>query len=102
MIATKIALALGLVLLGIACWMAVIGVGAASEGLITVFALVILVGGGNLLAGRTAPARRPASGDPARQSSAPTSSPSGAEGAAASGQAAQPAPTQRDAASGEP
>jgi hypothetical protein len=59
MIATKIAIALGVVLLGVACWMAVIGVSAASEGLLTVFALVVLVGGGNYLAGRSAPSRRP-------------------------------------------
>lgn len=53
MIATKIAVALGIVLLGVACWMAAIGVRAASEGLITLFALVVLVGGGNYLAGRS-------------------------------------------------
>lgn len=59
MIATKIAIALGVVLLGVACWMAVIGVSAASEGLLTVFALVALVAGGNYMAGRTSPHRRP-------------------------------------------
>lgn len=59
MIATKIAIALGVVLLGVACWMAAIGVSAATEGLLTVFALLVLVGGGNYLAGRSAPSRRP-------------------------------------------
>lgn len=59
MIVTKIAIAVGLVVLGIACWMAVIGIGAAAEGLLTVFALVVLVAGGNLLAGRTTSNRTP-------------------------------------------
>lgn len=58
MIATKVAIVLGLVVLGIACWMAVIGVGAASEGLLTVCALFVLVAGGNLVAGRSTGSRR--------------------------------------------
>jgi hypothetical protein len=62
-IVTKIAVILGVALLGVACWMAVIGVRAASEGLLTVFALVVLVGGGNYLSGRSGtPRRRPAEG----------------------------------------
>lgn len=49
---TRIAVIGGLVLLGLVCWLAVAGFGAAREGLISFFALVLLVGGGNLLAGR--------------------------------------------------
>ncbi len=60
MIATKIAIAMGVMLLGVACWMAVIGVRAVSEGLLTLFALVVLVGGGNYLAGRSGARRGPA------------------------------------------
>ena len=59
MIATKIAIALGIAVFGVACWMAVIGVRAASEGLLTLLALVVLVGGGNYLAGRSTGRRRP-------------------------------------------
>lgn len=52
---TKIAVIGGLVLLGLVCWLAAVGLGAAREGLISFFALVVLVGGGNLLAGRGGP-----------------------------------------------
>lgn len=60
---TKIAVGFGLALLGFLCWMAVIGVDAVREGLISVFALAVLVAGGNLLAGRSSygPRRRPQS-----------------------------------------
>lgn len=66
MIATKIAIALGVVLLGVACWMAAIGITAVTEGLLTVFALLVLVAGGNYLAGRSAPSRRPVAAGVAR------------------------------------
>lgn len=78
MIATKIAVALGVVLLGVACWMAVIGVRAAAEGLLTVFALVLLVAGGNYMAGRTTATRR---GPPASQGAAAGRPASGAPSA---------------------
>ncbi len=50
---TKVAIAGFLALLGFLCWLAVSGFGAARELLISLFALVLLVGGGNLLAGRS-------------------------------------------------
>ncbi len=46
-----------LALLGFACWLAS-EFGAAREGLISLFALVVLVGGGNLLSGRGGPGSR--------------------------------------------
>ena len=68
----KVAVAGFLALLGFACWLAASGFGAAREGLISFFALVVLVGGGNLLAGRGGPyggrrasaAREPAAAEP--------------------------------------
>lgn len=39
-------------LFGFVCWLAASGFGAAREGLISLVALVVLVGGGNLLSGR--------------------------------------------------
>ncbi len=49
---TKVAVVGGLALLAVVCWLAVSGLGVAREGLISFFALVLLVGGGNLLSGR--------------------------------------------------
>lgn len=49
---TKVAVAGFLALLGFVCWLAASGFGAAREGLICLLALVLLVGGGNLLSGR--------------------------------------------------
>lgn len=59
MIFTKVAVAGGIVLLGFLCWLAAVGVSAVREVLISVFALVVLVGGGNWLSGRSAHGRRP-------------------------------------------
>ncbi|HUA95760.1 MAG TPA: hypothetical protein VMB82_09560 [Acidimicrobiales bacterium] len=58
MIVTKIAIVCGVALFGLLCWMAVDGVTFAAEMVITLGALVILVGGGNWLSGRYAPRRR--------------------------------------------
>jgi hypothetical protein len=58
-IVTKLAVACGLVLFGLLCWMAVDGVSVAAELVITAGALVVLVGGGNWLSGRAAPRRPP-------------------------------------------
>lgn len=52
MIFTKIALALGVLVLGFMVWLALVGVHAAGEALVTLIALVVLVGGGNLISGR--------------------------------------------------
>lgn len=49
---TKVAIVVGLALLAVVIWLAVSGLGVAREGLVSLFALVLLVGGGNLLSGR--------------------------------------------------
>lgn len=49
---TKIVVVLAVALLGLLCWLAAMGMGAAREGLISFFALAALVAGGNLLSGR--------------------------------------------------
>lgn len=59
MIVSRLAIACGVVLLGLLCWMAVEGVSVAAELVITAGALVVLVGGGNWLSGRSAPRRPP-------------------------------------------
>lgn len=59
MIVTKLVIGLGVVLVGILCWLAVDGVAVAFEALVTGVALVILVGGGNWLGGRSSPPRAP-------------------------------------------
>jgi len=50
---TKIAVTFGVLLLGFLVWLAVAGMRPVGEGLVTVFALVLLVGGGNWIAGRS-------------------------------------------------
>lgn len=75
---TKIVAACGVVLLGFLCFLAAKGMTAVTEGLITLFALVALVAGGNLLSGRGAyGARRgPAASAPQQ----PTAGPGPGEG----------------------
>jgi hypothetical protein len=58
MVLTKIAIALGVLALGFGCFLALLGVNAASEGIVTLVVLVVLVAGGNLLAGRGSYVRR--------------------------------------------
>jgi len=57
MIVTKLAIGLGVVLVGVLCWLAVDGVAVAFEALVTGVALVVLVGGGNWLRDRSSPRR---------------------------------------------
>jgi hypothetical protein len=52
MIVTKVAIGLGVVAAALLFWMAVSGVAVASELLVSALAIVVLVGGGNWLAGR--------------------------------------------------
>ncbi len=61
---TKIAVIGGVVVFGFVCWLAAAGFGAAREGVISLIALAVLVGGGNLLSGRGGPYGR-RSGPPA-------------------------------------
>lgn len=62
---TKIAVVCGVALFGFVCWLAASGFAAAREGVISFVALVVLVGGGNLLAGRAGPyGRRSAAASP--------------------------------------
>jgi hypothetical protein len=55
---TKVAVVAGIALLGFCCWLAAVGVGVMREGLISLGALVVLVGGGNWLSGRRTHGRR--------------------------------------------
>jgi uncharacterized membrane protein YfbV (UPF0208 family) len=61
-IVTKLAIGAGVVLAGILCWLAVTGVAVAAEVLVTAVALVLLVGGGNWLGGRSS--QPPSAGPP--------------------------------------
>jgi len=54
---TKITIAAGVVLFGLLAWMAIDGVTFAAVLLITVGALVVLVGGGNWIGGRSSHGR---------------------------------------------
>jgi hypothetical protein len=55
----------GVVVLGVLCWLAATGFTALTAVLVTGAALVVMIGGGNWLSGRTTPERppRPAAGD---------------------------------------
>ncbi|HTX63534.1 MAG TPA: hypothetical protein VMD28_07820 [Acidimicrobiales bacterium] len=76
---TKVAVVGGLALLGFVCWLAASGLGVAREGLISLCALVLLVGGGNLLSGRPGSSGR--RGAAAVRRGQPTSQPGDATGA---------------------
>jgi hypothetical protein len=58
-IVTKLAVAAGILLFALLCWLAVDGMAIAAELVITVGALVVLVGGGNWLSGRSSGRRTP-------------------------------------------
>jgi|GEM_PF-2645802 len=64
MVFTKIALAAGFLLLGFLIWLAIMGMTAVGEALVTLFALVLLVGGGNWISGRSPYGRRTAEVEP--------------------------------------
>jgi len=59
---TRLAVACGLVVVVALCWLAAVGSSAATEVVVTVFVLAVLVGGGNWLSGRSVPPRPPAPG----------------------------------------
>ena len=86
MVFTKIALALGVLLLGFFVWIALVGMNAVGEGLVTLVALVVLIGGGNMLSGRGG--RRRHAGTEPRPISAPTPAPPPGTGGSPSGGAA--------------
>lgn len=75
---TKIVVACGVALLGFLCFLAAKGMTAVTEGLITLFALAVLVAGGNLLSGKGmyGARRRPA----ASVTEEPATDPSAGEG----------------------
>jgi hypothetical protein len=52
---TKVVVGLGVAFFGLLCWMAVDGITAAAVTVITLGALVVLVGGGNWIGGRSSP-----------------------------------------------
>lgn len=78
---TKIAVACAVALFALVCYLAVAGFGAAREGVISLVALVVLVGGGNWLSGRGPYGARPTVPGPA----SPHGAPSEGEGAEAPG-----------------
>jgi hypothetical protein len=53
MIGTKVAIGGGIAVLGVLCWLAAAGVTVLVPLLVTAAALVVMVGGGNWLGGRT-------------------------------------------------
>ncbi len=55
MIFTRIATVLGMMLVGLMCWLAAAGFGPVYPFLITAIVMVVLVGGGNLIQGRSPP-----------------------------------------------
>ncbi|HXQ18954.1 MAG TPA: hypothetical protein VN781_04930 [Acidimicrobiales bacterium] len=65
---TRLALVLGALVLAGLCVLAGIGFTAAIPVLVTVAVLVVLVGGGNLIAGRSSPPAAHRVGDPGDQS----------------------------------
>jgi len=52
---TRIATVLGVMLVGLMCWLAAAGFGPVYPFLITAIVMVVLVGGGNLIQGRSPP-----------------------------------------------
>lgn len=55
MIFTRIAMVISVMLLGVLCWLAAAGFGPVYPFLVTAIVMVILVGGGNLIQGRSPP-----------------------------------------------
>jgi len=74
---TKIALVVGVAVVGFLCYLAAVGSSAAAALVITGVALVVFIGGGNWISGRTTPGARP----PAAPASPATASGAGAGGA---------------------
>ena len=55
MIFTRIAMVVGFALVGVLCWLAAAGFGPVYPFLVTAAVMVLLVGGGNLIQGRSPP-----------------------------------------------
>jgi hypothetical protein len=73
---TKLVIALGVIFFGLLCWMAVDGITAAAVTVITLGALVVLVGGGNWIGGRSSPhGPRPAGSGPPSSTYVPPTAP---------------------------
>jgi hypothetical protein len=67
----------GVVVLGLLCWLAALGFTAITEVLVTLVALVVLVGGGNWLSGRPGTRSRPTYAAPPPGGQGPAAEPSG-------------------------
>ena len=79
---TKLVIALGVIFFGLLCWMAVDGITAAAVTVITLGALVVLVGGGNWIGGRSSPhGPRSAGSGPPSSTYVPPTAPSVAHSA---------------------
>ncbi|HEX4082829.1 MAG TPA: hypothetical protein VHX40_07685 [Acidimicrobiales bacterium] len=77
---TKLVIGLGVVFFGLLCWMAVDGITAAAVTVITLGALVVLVGGGNWIGGRSSShGRRSAGSGPPSSTYVPPTAPSVAQ-----------------------
>jgi hypothetical protein len=77
---TKLAIGLGVAFFGLLCWMAVDGITAAAVTVITLGALVVLVGGGNWIGGRSSPhGPRSAGSGPPSSTYVPPTAPSVAQ-----------------------
>lgn len=74
---TRLAVVAGVLFFGLLCWMAVDGITAAAVLLITLGALVVLVGGGNWIGGRssTGRGRQPSGTGPPSSTYVPPASP---------------------------
>jgi hypothetical protein len=70
-IGTKVAIGGGIAVVGLLCWLAATGVTVLVPLLVTAVALVVMVGGGNWLGGRTSqrPPYRPQTEDPTSRGS---------------------------------
>jgi hypothetical protein len=81
-IVTKFAIAAGVVVLGVLIWLAAAGVSALTPVLVTGAALVLLVGGGNYLSGRSphGPARGGGPAEPGDPAAGETGDPTGGAG----------------------
>jgi hypothetical protein len=64
---TRLAWVLCLVLLAFLCWLGIRGLTIVVPFLVTAFVLLLLIGGGNVISGRSSPRAGGRSGEPGRE-----------------------------------